>query len=46
MAVFRFRTVLIWVAVFLLAAAVFYGLDHGVMAVQGLPLNLNLTPAQ
>ncbi len=25
---------------------VFYGLDHFIMSIQGLPLNLDLTPAQ
>lgn len=37
---------LVWVGVFTLAVVVFYGLDHGVMALQGLPLNFDLTPAQ
>ncbi|MEA3278261.1 MAG: hypothetical protein U9Q81_23815 [Pseudomonadota bacterium] len=35
-----------WVAALALAAALFYGLDHGVMAMQGLPLNWDLSPAQ
>ncbi len=37
---------LVWVGVFTLAVVVFYGLDHGIMALQGLPLNFDLTPAQ
>ncbi len=36
----------IWVASFVVVTLVFYGLDHLVMSSQGLPLNLNLTPAQ
>ncbi len=42
----RYQTLLLWIAVFAITAAVFYGLDHAVMAGQGLPLNLNLTPRQ
>lgn len=34
------------VAAFALVLAGFYGLDHFVMGIQGLPLNLDLTPAQ
>ncbi|MEJ1298189.1 MAG: hypothetical protein RPU64_15840 [Candidatus Sedimenticola sp. (ex Thyasira tokunagai)] len=30
---------------FVVATAVFYGLDHFIMSIQGLPLNLDLTPA-
>jgi len=37
--------VLIWVAALAIALAVFYGLDHFVMGIQGLPLNWDLTPA-
>lgn len=36
-----FRLLLLFVAVL----AFFYGLDHLVMGLQGLPLNLDLTPA-
>jgi len=36
---------LIWVAALAIALAAFYGLDHFVMSIQGLPLNWNLTPA-
>lgn len=42
----RFGGALVWLAALVLAAAFFYGLDHGVMAMQGLPLNWDLTPAQ
>ncbi|MDT8281549.1 MAG: hypothetical protein RQ982_01910 [Gammaproteobacteria bacterium] len=38
--------VLIWLAAFVVALTVFYGLDLFIMAIQGLPLNFNLTPAQ
>ncbi len=38
--------IIIWTGVFLLALLYFYGLDHLIMSVQGLPLNLDLTPAQ
>ncbi len=36
---------LIWVAALVIAVAIFYGLDHFVMGIQGLPLSWNLTPA-
>ncbi|VAW99518.1 hypothetical protein MNBD_GAMMA21-1956 [hydrothermal vent metagenome] len=36
---------LTWVAALVIAAAIFYGLDHFVMSIQGLPLNWDLTPA-
>jgi len=36
----------IWVGVFVVTLLGFYLLDHGVMGMQGLPLNLDLTPAQ
>lgn len=42
----RLRTLLTWIVVFTITAAFFYGLDHAVMAGQGLPLNFNLTPLQ
>ncbi len=32
-------------AAFVLALLAFYGLDHFIMAIQGLPLNLDLSPA-
>ena len=31
---------------FVIAIIVFYLLDHGIMSMQGLPLNFDLTPAQ
>jgi len=36
----------IWVAAFSLTLLAFYGIDHFIMSIQGLPLNLDLTPAQ
>lgn len=36
----------VWLGAFGVALAVFYGLDLFIMAIQGLPLNLDLTPAQ
>ena len=38
--------VVAWVGAFLLTLLVFYGMDHFIMLIQGLPLNLDLTPAQ
>ncbi len=35
-----------WVLAIVIVLAFFYGLDHFVMSAQGLPLNLDLTPAQ
>ncbi len=35
-----------WVAALAVTGALFYGLDHGIMLMQGLPLNWDLTPAQ
>ncbi len=40
------NTVLIWVGVFALTLVLFYGIDQFIMAVQGLPLNLDMTPVQ
>jgi len=40
------NSVMIWVVAFAMAALVFYGLDHLIMSSQGLPLNLDMTPAQ
>lgn len=37
---------IIWTGAFLLTFMIFYGLDHFIMSVQGLPLNLDLTPKQ
>jgi len=39
-------TLVYWLVAIAVAAALFYGLDHGVMAMQGLPLNWDLSPAQ
>jgi len=36
----------VWVGAILLVLVYFYGLDYFIMTVQGLPLNLNLSPAQ
>jgi len=38
--------VLVWAGALLATLLFFYGLDHVIMAVQGLPLQLDLTPAQ
>ncbi|MEE8428530.1 MAG: hypothetical protein V3S33_03395 [Gammaproteobacteria bacterium] len=35
-----------WVVAIAITLAVFYGLDHFVMGIQGLPLNWDLSPAQ
>ncbi len=40
------RPLLLWLAAFALALVTFYAMDQLVMAGQGLPLNLDLTPAQ
>ena len=40
------RPLALWVVVIALTLAAFYAMDHLVMAGQGLPLNLDLTPAQ
>lgn len=37
---------IVWTGALLLTIMVFYGLDHFIMTIQGLPLNLDLTPAQ
>lgn len=42
----RNNTMLMWIVVFIITALVFYGLNHFIMSSQGLPLNLDLTPAQ
>ncbi len=36
----------IWLIAFTVVLILFYGLDHLIMNVQGLPLNLDLTPSQ
>lgn len=36
----------IWLVAFVVVLIYFYGLDHFIMGVQGLPLNLNLSPSQ
>lgn len=38
--------IIAWLGAFVIALAVFYGLDLFIMSVQGLPLNFDLTPAQ
>jgi hypothetical protein len=35
-----------WVISFALVIAVFYAMDHVIMSMQGLPLNIDMTPAQ
>jgi len=37
---------LVWAGALLITLLFFYGLDHFIMSVQGLPLHLDLTPAQ
>lgn len=36
----------VWIIAFAVVLLYYYGLDHFIMSVQGLPLNFNLTPAQ
>ena len=36
---------LVTVLAFILVLIAFYGLDHFIMNIQGLPLNMDLTPA-
>jgi len=38
--------VMIWVGALAVSLLGFYLLNHGIMSMQGLPLNLDLTPAQ
>ncbi len=38
--------IMIWAAALAISLLGFYLLNHGVMNMQGLPLNLDLTPAQ
>lgn len=40
------RPVIYWVLAMVIVVTVFYGLNHGVMSMQGLPLNVDLTPAR
>lgn len=35
-----------WIIAFVVVAAFFYGMDYFVMKMQGLPLNLDLSPAR
>jgi len=39
-------SVAVWVAAIVIVLLGFYLLDHGIMGMQGLPLNWDLTPAQ
>ena len=40
------NTIIVVLGAFILTFLVFYGIDHFIMAIQGLPLNFNMTPAQ
>ncbi len=40
------KTITIWLVTFVLVLLFFYGLNHSIMGMQGLPLNWDLTPAQ
>lgn len=35
-----------WLLSFVIAIAVFYVMDHAIMSMQGLPLNIDMTPSQ
>ncbi len=35
-----------WLIAIVVTLLVFFLMDQGIMAIQGLPLNLNMTPAQ
>ncbi len=35
-----------WLIAIAVTLVVFYLMDHGIMAMQGLPLNFDMTPAQ
>ena len=37
---------LLWLAAFAIVLVAFYAMDHAIMAAQGLPLDMGLTPAQ
>ncbi len=40
------KTIRNWTISFVIAIALFYVMDHGIMSMQGLPLNIDMTPAQ
>ncbi|MEE8366158.1 MAG: hypothetical protein V3R76_10255 [Gammaproteobacteria bacterium] len=40
------KTLTHWLLAAVIVISLFYGLNHIVMSMQGLPLNLNLTPIQ
>ncbi|MFK5986303.1 MAG: hypothetical protein QM479_12885 [Pseudomonadota bacterium] len=40
------KTIRNWLLSFVIAFVVFYTMDHAIMSMQGLPLNINMTPAQ
>lgn len=40
------KSIQLWLGAFAVVLLYFYGLDHFIMSVQGLPLNMNLTPSQ
>jgi len=42
----KMKTIKNWVFSFVIAIAVFYTMDHAIMSMQGLPLNVDMTPAQ
>jgi hypothetical protein len=42
----RSASPLLYIAIFLIVVLAFYGLNHLIMGMQGLPLGLDLTPAQ
>ena len=41
-----FQLLLVWTLALAVTLVGFYGLDHLIMGIQGLPLNWDLTPAQ
>lgn len=40
------KTIITWIAAFVVVGIFFYVLDLWIMGVQGLPLNWDMTPAQ
>ena len=40
------KTIINWIISFVIAIALFYVMDHGLMSMQGLPLNFDMTPSQ
>ncbi|MFK5891602.1 MAG: hypothetical protein QM504_00095 [Pseudomonadota bacterium] len=40
------KTLKNWILSFMIAFALFYVMDHAIMSMQGLPLNIDMTPAQ